>query len=96
MRFPKLKKDKRELTKTVVDAVTDYGTTMLLYHVIENNVVKPRRLHNKIALAVFSFAVGSAISELGKKHTDKVIDTIFDTFAEVQKAVEENRLEKHD
>lgn len=69
----------RELTKKVVGAVVQYGTGIVIYGVIRNNVAA-ERLDQKVGVAVASFVLAGMVADAARKYSDNTIDDLFDAF----------------
>lgn len=70
---------KRDIAKKVVGTVAKYGTGIIIYSVVRNEVAA-ERLDQKVGVAVASFVLASMVAEAAEKYTDKTVDEIFDAF----------------
>lgn len=70
---------KRQITKKIVGTVTKYGTGIVIYSVIRNEVAA-ERLDQKVGVAVASFVLANMVADAAEKYTDKTVDEIFDAF----------------
>jgi hypothetical protein len=68
---------KREVTKVVASAIAQYGTGVIVYAIIRNNVA-PTRIDHKVGVAVASLALGGVVAEAAGKHIGKIVDDVFD------------------
>lgn len=76
----------RALTKKIVGYVVQYGTGVIVYGIIRNNIA-PERIDQKISAEVAAFALAGAAGLTATKYMHKFIDDICDiTNEELAKA----------
>ena len=75
---------KRDTAKKVVGLVAQYGTGVIVYGLIKNNVV-PGNPIQAVGVFVGSIAIGGIVSDAATKYTDNLIDSVFDGIDEVKK-----------
>lgn len=90
---PKVKlktKSPRDLTKTIVGLIAQYGTGTIVYALIKNNV-DDSRLDHKVGVGVASVAIGGIAKDAVKARTDEMIDDIFDGFKTVKDVTKDQK-----
>lgn len=73
----------RNVVKKTINAIVGIGTTQIVNAIISNNV-EPVELHRKVTVAAASIAIGSAVAEATKTHTDAQIDEMFDAIDKIK------------
>lgn len=81
----------RIVTKNVIGWIAQYGTGIILYHVIKNNVEDVERIDRKIGVGVASIAIGGAAKDAVRSITDAQIDGFFDTFQVVKDVTQDQK-----
>lgn len=71
----------RALTKKIVGYVAQYGTGVIVYGIIRNNI-DPQRIDQKISAEVAAFALAGAAGLAATKYMNRFIDDICDTVNE--------------
>jgi len=74
----------RKVTKFIVSHVVGYGTGVIVYGIIKNNVA-PDRTHQKIGVATASFVLGDLVSSKTLDRSNELVDKAFDAFDRFRK-----------
>jgi hypothetical protein len=77
---------KIEIAKKLVSTVVSYGSGIIVYSIIRNNLPDDLPPHKQAAVAVASFAVGGMVADAASTYTDKLIDETVAAYIEVKEA----------
>lgn len=66
----------RAMTKKIIGYVVGYGSGVITYGIIRNNV-SPDRIDRQIAAQVAAFALGGLVCEAAVNYSDRIIDDFF-------------------
>lgn len=80
---------KLEMFKTAASAIVGVGTSKIVYAIIRNNVPTKTPV-DKVTVAAGSFVIGGMAADATKKHTDKMIDELVDTYNKIKNQTNAN------
>lgn len=79
---------KREMTKKIVGSVVGYGSGVIVYAIIRNNVPADIRIDRKISAAAASFVLGGLVAERAERYSNRIIDDFFNQFDKAKKSLQ--------
>lgn len=74
----------RQTTKNVAKIAVRYGSSIIIYGIISNNVATTK-IYQKIAVGIASFVLSDMVGMAAADYSDKSVDEVFDIVEKIQK-----------
>ncbi len=78
---------KLDITKKIVANVAVYGSGVIVYAIIRNNLPPNLPIHKKVSAAVGAYVIGGIVGDAVEGQTDAIIDTIVEFYDNIKNKI---------